>query len=291
MENTCFSYKKITGKCKLLTMMFAFLLLCCSLTGCGPSEEKILEAQQKYAELTSIHNAVVEAHQNVSDASLDAELTAMQDKTTAITEYNLQEMKDEEIDTLIKTMDSLIASYQEYQTSLTEIKAQEEAAVLIPIPVTLTNNTGFSFTSISLCEEGNHDTHTNVLENLSALNPTQTLTGLLIQRDVDNTPWQLILTDTEGTTRELSIPAENYTEEGVTLYLTYDSESATLSFHEKTDVVTEENETDDSEAVAEENETGDSETAPEENTTEDITATEAETDAQTEDSATDSDQA
>lgn len=203
-------------------------LLCFFLIACGPSEEKVSQAQEKYTELAKIHNEVVEAHKGVSDASLDEALIALQDKVNVIENYNLQEMKDEEIDLLIETMDSLIASYQEYQEALLTIRAAEDAAILIPIPVVVTNDTQVSFTSLSLYEENSAQTAVNVLETLSSLDPKQSVTGLVIQRDVDNTPWILSLTSSEGQVFELTLPVETYSEEGISLHLIYNSEEGKL---------------------------------------------------------------
>lgn len=207
------------------TICFLFLFL----TACGPSEEKIAQAQQKYSELAETHNSVVEAHKSISDNSLDEALTALADKVTIVGNYNLQEMKDEEIDLLIQTMDSLIDSYDEFMTALTDIKGKEDAAVLTPIPVTLINDTRFYFSGLSLFEQGSLETPANVLESLPPLEPGQSLTGLLIQRNVDNTPWLLTLSDTDGGAWEFSLPVENYEEEGITLRLLYNSQESELT--------------------------------------------------------------
>lgn len=211
------------------TICFSFLLF----AACGPSDEKIAQAQQKYSELTETHNNVVEAHKGVSDNSLDEALTALADKVASIEDYNLQEMKDEEIDLLIQTMDSLIASYDEFMATLTDIKDKEDAAVLIPIPVTLINDTGFYFSGLSLYEQGSLETPADVLESLSPLEPGQTLTGLLIQRNVDNTPWLLTLSDTDGGEWEFILSVENYQESGITLHLFYDSQESELTIEKE----------------------------------------------------------
>lgn len=223
MQKLCFKKIKI---CMLS-------LLCFFLIACGPSEEKVAQAQEKYTELLEIHNEVVEAHNGVANATLDEALIALQDKITVIENYNLKEMKDAEIDLLIETMNSLIASYQEYHEALIAIRAAEDAAILIPIPIAVTNDTGFSFSSLSLYEQGSAQTAVNVLETLSTLDPKQSMTGLLILRDVNNTPWILSLTNAEGQAFELTLPVETYSEEGISLHLTYNSENATLEIEKE----------------------------------------------------------
>lgn len=202
--------------------------LCLVLTACQPSDEKIAQAKEKYVQLAEVHNQVVEAHGKVADNSLDEELFALRDKASEMESYNLAEMKDEEIDQLIQDMDSMIADYEEYLTALSDIKSKEEAAILTPITLALTNQTEFSFSELSLYEKGDSKAHVNVLENMGILAPEQSLTGLIIQKDAENTPWILVLTDESGNEFELELPVREYSGEGISLSLSYDEEGNKL---------------------------------------------------------------
>lgn len=210
-----------------------FFLMICGLvffvTACGPSDELIARAQQKYVELAGIHNQVADAHQDISDDSLDGTLTELSEKEDELEQYNLTEMKDEEIEQLIQDMDSMIDSYDDMLEELSDIKKEEAAAVLTPIPVTIKNNTSFSFSELMLYEKGDEDIPANVLEGMDCLTKGQALTGLLIQKDVDDTPWVLVLDDTEGAEYEFEIPVSEHGEDGVTLELTYDAEEGSLT--------------------------------------------------------------
>lgn len=203
-------------------------ILCCSVIACGPSEEKVTQAQQKYVELREKHNQVVEAHSSVSDNSFDEQLLALRDKIAEVEAYNLKEMKDEEIDLLIQIMDSLIASYDEFHAALTKVKEREDAAVIVKIPVTVINNTGKAISSLKLYQQEDFSLQVNVLENLTPLKDGQTLTGLMIQRNVKNTPWVLAVEAEAGMEGELILPVEEYTESGITLTLAYEEESGEL---------------------------------------------------------------
>ncbi len=204
--------------------LFIICSMCVMLAACGSSDEKVAEAQQKYAELAEIHNQVVEAHKNVEDASLDESLTELRGKIAELENYNLTEMKDKEIDTLIQIMDTLIESYEEFLVTLDHIKGEEEAAVLVPIFVTLVNATDFTFTELRLYETGDMGMHENVLAGLGDFAAGETLTGLVVQRDVDNTSWVLELKDADDVFYEVYLPVEEYDEEGVKLSLSYDAE-------------------------------------------------------------------
>lgn len=208
------------------------LLIICSLlllaTACGPSKEKVAEAQEKYTQLAEVHNQVVEAYKDVADDSLDESLTNLREQVVEIGNYDLTELKDEEIDLLIQGMDSLILSYEEHLEALYDIKGREEAAVLVEIPVTVVNHTDFSFAFLQFYEKGDYDTHANVLENMEVLAPKQSLMGLVVLRDVNNTPWILVLEDTNGMKYELELPVKEYDEEGITLGLSYTAEEEKL---------------------------------------------------------------
>ncbi len=214
---------------KRIFLSIMICILCFLMTACGPSEEKIAQAQQKYAQLVEMHNQVVEAHKNISDDSLDETLTGISEQLSGFEEYNLAEMKDEEIDALIQDMDSLAASYEEIQTKISDIKKEEDAAVLIDVPVSVQNTTSFTFTNLKLYEKDDHETHSDVLEGMEGLTPGQTLTGLVIRKDVDNTPWVLELSDTEGNEYKFEISVEEYGEEGAALSLAYDAENGGLA--------------------------------------------------------------
>lgn len=191
---------------------------------CGPSEEKVTQAQQKYRELIETYNQVVAAHEEIADASLDEELVALKGLVDELKAHNLNEMEDEEIDVVINSMDSLVVSYQEYLQKIADIKAAEEAAVLVDIPVTLFNDTSISFTSVSLYEKGDSSKE-NVLINEALFAPGETMEGLMIQRDVDDTPWILELMDEEGTKYTIEIPTADLEQTGKTFKISYNAET------------------------------------------------------------------
>lgn len=208
---------------------FVLLILCALLsflfTSCGPSEEKIAQAQELYAQLADLHNQVVEAHKGISDDSLDQNLIALAEKLEQIEQYDLNEFKDEQIDQLMESMHSIMNSYSEYLETINQIKAQEDAAVLTSIPVTLSNDTEFTFQILQLYSLNDPSQNSNVLEDTSGFAPGQTITGLVIYRDISSTPWNLVLESADGTSYEFELTVKGYKESGVTLTLTYDSET------------------------------------------------------------------
>lgn len=201
-----------------------FLFLSVIFTGCGPSEEKIAQAQDAYTALTQLHNQVVEAHGLIDDNSLDKELVALAQQVKQIETYHLNELKEEEIDNLLQTMDDLTKSYEEYLNTIKTIREEETAAVLTEIPLTLLNNTEMTFQTLTLYSKDSVSHEADVLEDTSGFVPGQYLAGLVIYRDVSHTPWILKLENAEGASYEVQLPVNTYGEEGVSLTLTYDSE-------------------------------------------------------------------
>ena len=216
-----FSIKKNLCSLLLSWIMLASTLL---LTACGgPSAEKIAQAQDTYSNLVAIHNRVVSAHRQIENDSLDEKLVALGEKITQVNTYNLNDMNDEEIDMLIDTMDSIIDTYEEYLTAINDIRDTENAAILTPINVSLVNDTNLTFAGLSLHQKGTIE-NVDLLETLSGFMPAQRMAGLVIYRDVQNTPWVLELVSEDGSLYELNLSVKDYSEDGCVLTLTYDSE-------------------------------------------------------------------
>ena len=216
-----FSIKKNLCSLLLSCVMTASALL---LTACGgPSAEKIAQAQDTYSNLVAIHNRVVSAHRQIEDDSLDEKLVALGEKITQVNTYNLNDMSDEEIDMLIDTMDSIIDTYEEYLTAINDIRDTENAAILTPINISLINDTNLTFVGLSLHQKGTIQ-NADLLETLSGFMPAQRMAGLVIYRDVQNTPWVLELVSEDGSLYELNLSVKDYSEDGCVLTLTYDSE-------------------------------------------------------------------
>ncbi|MCQ2081400.1 MAG: hypothetical protein MJZ11_07055 [Lachnospiraceae bacterium] len=179
---------------KKLKYIFVLMGAVILLTACGPSEEKIAEAQAKYRELVKNHNQVAKANSDLGEDTLSDELDKMVLKIEEIKAFNLYEMKDEEIDMVIDVMDSMNESYSGYLKTIGEIKLSEEAKVLSPVSFSLLNNTNMTFSKLSIMEKGEKDLVTNVLDMVSGFMPKQRLIGLTVYKDADNTPWIISVT-------------------------------------------------------------------------------------------------
>lgn len=172
-------------------------LLICLMTflvaGCGANEEKIASAQEKYRNLVEFHNQIVEEHAAINDNSLDKELGNIENQMRELTDYNLYEMSDEELDMLMEVMDIIDESYTNYRKTISEIKYSEDAAYLRPIVFSLINNTDLVFTSLSIMPEGDNNTASDSLDMQEGFKRGQEILGLTIYADVNNSPWVMTL--------------------------------------------------------------------------------------------------
>lgn len=215
---------------KVRNLFLLSYLLCFLLTGCGgASEEKIAQAQETYTHLIETHNQVVEAHKHISDNSLDDKLMTLTEKITKLEEFNLSEMEDADIDVLIENMDSMIASYQEHLQTIETIKSAEEAAVVVSIPLTLKNASDQTFQKLFLFKKGDTSHKSDVLEGTDGFHPGQSLTGLVISRDVSDTPWILELENADGNSCEIELSVKDFNENGESQAITFDAENNTIA--------------------------------------------------------------
>lgn len=213
----------------LFTVYLPALTALLILTSCSVSKDKIAEAQSKYRELVSAHNAVVEAHKEIKDSSLDEELGKFEEKLDDLLKFDLNSMKTEDIDSLISSMGELLDEYKDYLVKIEDIRTEETARVLTVIPLTLKNDTDITFISLALKEVGDDSQVTDILDAEHPFAPSNEITGLNIHRDVDNTPWLLIMTDSEGNSYEFPINSANYDENGDDLILAVDEMSGEIT--------------------------------------------------------------
>ena len=231
MQNSKENKKISVGPCvqkSRYSMLLAITatVVCMLFTGCGPSDDKIYEAQTKYRQLTDTYNQVVSAHDTIEDNSLDEELKAVYSSMEKLKDYNLAEMTEEEIDILIKTMDQLNDSYSGYLKAIGEIKKNEDASVLTSVTVSLANETDITFGELSLMEKGEKDLVTNVLDTFDGFKPNQVITGLTFHKDVDDTPWVLVIKDLEENEYSFDIEVKDLpTDTQKTLTLVLDEET------------------------------------------------------------------
>lgn len=214
----------------ILIFSFAFL------TACSNSKDKIIEAQSKYRELVETHNRAVEAYKGIKDNSLDEELKALSVEIDKVKEYNLYDMREEEIDTLIGVMDNLEETYKGYLDNIESTKALEDAAVLKDRMFSLRNETGMVLDSLSLVMQGDMTEDKDALEAFGGFKQGQEIIGLTVYFDVNNTPWDMYI-EVNGENEEIktyvvTLSSDILRESGQKMVLSYDEETDTMSITE-----------------------------------------------------------
>ena len=212
----------------------------CAFTGCGASKTKIIEAQNKYKDLVATHNQVVDAYDQISEDSLSSELQTLSDRIEEFKAYNLYELNNDEIDALIETMDSINSSYSDYLKTIGEIKVEEDSATLTPYVFTLINDTNIIYNGLTLMERGETDLVTDVLKDTDGLNPGESLAGLTVHRDVDDTPWILTLSinDEEGNASDeykLVLDENILSEDNSTIFVRWNDEDSSVYLEKQAD--------------------------------------------------------
>lgn len=208
--------KKKLGICVLV------MIVSMAMAACEPSQEKLTEAQTKYSALVEKHNTVVEEHKEIEDDSLDAALAKLEESVNQLKEYNLAELSNEEIDVLVEQMDALSLQYDEKQAEITKIKNHEDTLILTDIELSVKNAFSKDFQSLYLYEKGSSDQGTDLLADLEGLKMGEVIDGLIIEEDVDQTPWILVVEDTETNSYEIEIDMAAYEGDDIELALTYD---------------------------------------------------------------------
>ena len=214
----------------ILIFSFAFL------TACSNSKDKIIEAQSKYRELVETHNSAVEAYKGIKDNSLDEELKALSLEMDKVKEYNLYDMTEEEIDTLIEVMNNLKETYEGYLDSIAGTRALEDAAVLKDRMFSLRNETGMVIDSLSLALQGDMAGEKDALEAFEGFKQGQEIIGLTVYFDVNNTPWDMYI-EVNGENEEIktyvvTLSSDIIRESGQKMVLSYDEETDTMSISE-----------------------------------------------------------
>ncbi len=214
-----------SGMKKKICLVLMMIGMSLGMMACGgPSVEKIEQAQSKYNELVEAHNKMVDAHKEIADSYLDQDLQVLAQQVTAMKDYNLVEMTEEEIDIIIEEMSSTLEKYEESIVLLVEKKQEEADAELVEIPLTLHNQTGTELKELYLFAQGEEE-NKNILDGSLSINTGEILTGLYIYKDIAAKPWELVLADDSGKTWEIEISTADLNESGAVFFLQYNSEN------------------------------------------------------------------
>lgn len=215
--------KGIKNKGKIVLICLAAM----TAAACGsPSGERIAKVQGFYADLVSIHNAVVEEYAGLEDDSLGEELDAMAEKIDAMGQQDTQGMTNAELDAVMDEMNGYMESYDRMLASIQGMKSEEAEEELLEVPVTIENNTGVSIYSLYLYKASDTDKGENLLKDMEYMDGFQTLNILNLYMAEDEMLWHLEAVEESGKVIEsVDVDFTGKTEKGATIIMKFSFDS------------------------------------------------------------------
>ncbi len=210
-------------------------LLAAALTACGPSDEKLMEAETAKGLLLEAKESAENTYLDISDTSQRAALDELALKVSEIEALDFSKMNDKKIDEVLPAISEITAGYQDIQGGLSdtlkaETQIRQEAEKHAEIEVYFVNKTGMNISGIVLHDIAKDITSDSFLGDGVILGNGYTLMGAVFDIYKDSSSWELIVTDDAGT--EYSFACDDLKGKelkGAAVVLTYDKETGTGS--------------------------------------------------------------
>ncbi len=211
----------------LITAMAALLV------ACGPSDEKLAQANEARSLLVSAKEAAEQTYLDITDDSQRKTLDELAAKEAEIEALDFTKMNDKNIDEALPGIKELTDSYQNLGKELSDTldadtKVRNEKAKHIGLDTYFINKTGMNLSSIVL-HDITADTYSdNLVGDDVVLQAGYTLMGTSLDIYADSREWEFVITDDAGT--EYNISCEDLKGKeltGVSIVLSYDSKEGT----------------------------------------------------------------
>lgn len=198
------------------------------LVACGPSDEKLSEAETARNLLIQAKASAEEVYLNITDSSMKDQLDALAEEEAKIEAMDFSKLSDKKIDEILPTINELTEKYQNVKTTLdgtyqAETSQKEEAAKNVGVGSYIINSTGMNITEIVL-HDITRDTYSeNLLGDGVTLEAGYTLMGISLEVYADSTEWEFQIKDENNTS--YTIPCEGLaglSENGASLEFKYD---------------------------------------------------------------------
>ena len=211
----------------IIAAMMAVLLV-----ACGPSDEKLAEAEEARNLLAQAKQAAEDTYLDVSDTSQRSLLDSLSDKEAEIELLDFTKMNDKKIDEVLPTITELTESYQNIGKELSgvltsETQIKEEKAKHKGLEVYFINKTGMNLSKIVLHDISANTYSDNFIGDGVTLQSGYTLMGVTLDIYSDSSEWEFIITDDAGTEYTLSCDSLKGEDlKGASIVLNYDSTAA-----------------------------------------------------------------
>ncbi len=198
------------------------------LTACGPSDEKLSEAETARNLLVEAKNSAEETYLDISDESLRNALDYLAIKEAEIEAMNFSKMNDKKIDEVLPGIAELTGEYQglfgnlsETLQSETEVKVEKEKHT--ELSVYFVNKTGLNLSKIMLHDLTQDSYSDNFIGEGVLLNDGYTLMGVSLDIYADSSQWEFVVADEAGTDHILTCDnLKDYSKANTQVELTYD---------------------------------------------------------------------
>lgn len=207
------------------------VLLAAALSGCGPSDEKLMEAETAKGLLLEAKETAENTYLDISDTSKRAALDELALKVSEIEALDFTRMNDKKIDEVLPTISEITNSYQDIQSGLSdtlkaETQIRQEADKHAEIEAYFVNKTGMNISGIALHDIAKDITSDSFLGDGVILQSGYTLMGVALDVYKDSSSWELIVTDDAGTDYSFACDDLKGKElKGAAIILTYDKET------------------------------------------------------------------
>lgn len=221
----------MTRKKILITMITGVLML--ALSACGPSDEKLSEAETARNVLVEAKTNAEETYLDISDESLRSSLDELSQKEAEIEALEFQKMNDKKIDEVLPEIKDLTEKYQNLLGNLSdtlksETEVKEEKEKHTELTVYFVNKTGLNLTEIVLHDLTTDTKSDNFLGEGVTLGSGYTLMGVSLDIYKDSSEWEFIVTDDVNT--DHSLPCDDLrtsSGDNQSITFTYDIETGT----------------------------------------------------------------
>lgn len=221
----------MTRKKILLPIITGALML--ALSACGPSDEKLSEAETARNLLVEAKTNAEETYLDISDESLRSTLDELSEKEAGIEALEFKKMNDKKIDEVLPEIKELTDSYQELcgnlsDTLKSETEVKEEKEKHTEISVYFINKTGLNLTEVVLHDLTTDTYSENYLGDGVTFGSGYTLMGVALDIYKDSSEWEFVVTDEADTDHIL--PCDDLrtaSDKDQPITFTYDSETGT----------------------------------------------------------------
>ncbi len=208
----------------LITAMAALLV------ACGPSDEKLLEAETLRNQLLAARETAEETYLDISDTTNKGVLDELSGRVSEFEAMDFTKMRDKKIDEVLPSIENLTQEYADVQKVLAETLSQEtqireEKEKHAELDAYFVNKTGMNLSKIVLHDTTQNSYSDSFLGEGVILNDGYTLMGPALDIYKDSSSWEFVVTDDTGTEYVLGCESLLGKEtKGAVIILSYDKE-------------------------------------------------------------------